>query len=160
MIHNGNAHTLDIPAYILHAKDERGRSFREIENDLMEIFNVRKDHVTVQRWYEKHSRKQDELQQPETAVQHIATPETVVETAQAQTPQNAILNAENAVSPVASRFMLLQFVREFAQSFHPADLVFYAVVQLVVQVFQGHCRALGLLLRLSGSLFRRSTFTG
>ena len=130
MNHNGNAHTLDIPAYIIHAKDERGRTFRQIENDLMEIFNVRKDHVTVQRWYEKHSRKQDELQQPETAVQQFATPETVAETAQAQTAQNEILNAENTVSSVASRFMLLQFVREFAQSFHPADLVFYAVVAI------------------------------
>lgn len=130
MKHNGNAHTLDIPAYILHAKDERGRTFRQIENDLLEIFNVRKDHVTVQRWYEKHSRKPGELQQHETAVQQVATPETVAETPVLKTAENAILNAENAVSGVAPVLQSVSFWREWRDTFYPADLVFYGCVSI------------------------------
>lgn len=127
---NGNAHTLDIPGYILHAKDERGRSFRQIESDLLDIFKVQKDHVTIQRWYEKHSRKPDEMQQRETVVKQVATPETAQQTAQPQTVENAISNAENAVSPVAKRFNSVSFFTEFARTFHPADLVFYGVVAI------------------------------
>lgn len=119
--HNG--HELDIPAYIIHARQERRRSWREIENDLWDFYKVKKDHTTVKRIYE-HATHGATL---ETASE---TPRNTGETAERETTKNVNGGTENAVSSVAQRAILMQFFTEFGCTFHPADLVFYSTVAI------------------------------
>lgn len=121
--HNG--HDLDLPAYIVHAREtaQPPRSFRQIENDLWEVFKVKKDHTTVKRIYEHATRGA-------TVATLDATPRNTGETAETETTENVNNDTENSVSGVAKQAVSVQFLTEFGRTFHPADLVFYSTVAI------------------------------
>ncbi len=126
---NGNAIQIDIPAYIVHSKDERKRSWRQIEGDLFEVFQVSKDHTTVSRIY-----KSAKSATPATETQHDATVFPVTLPTQDQTTENAVLTIENSVAPVApdvagvAKGVAETFFGAFTRTFYAADLIYYVGV--------------------------------
>lgn len=58
------------------------------------------------------------------------TAETAQQMETSEQEQNPITDAENNVSGISKTYQSVSFAREFAQSFHPADLVFYGVIAI------------------------------
>ena len=112
---NGNAHEIDFPAKVLFYRDEKGLSYGKIA----EVLSRSKD--TVYKVYQREKERRETFAQ---------TAANEVETKANEQAKNAIVAAEKPFQPVSETFTNPSFWREWRDTFHPADLVFYGCVSI------------------------------
>ena len=115
MNHNGNAHEIDFSAKVVFYRDKKRLSFGKIA----EILSRPKP--TVYDAYQTATKRRQTDSQ--TAANDVET------TSHAQ-PENAIVAPDNPFMLVYERSTFVQFLHEFKDAFHPADLVFYGSVSI------------------------------
>lgn len=118
MNHNGNAHEITIPEKIFRYI-EKGWSYGQTA----EALSMPK--ATVYKTYQREAKRRETFTE---------TPGNGEESDVRNKQENVNIDTENAVSPVSKPVQnvssLRHFCKDFAQTFHPADLVFYATVSI------------------------------